>query len=31
VSSTPEELGEMLRSESAMWGEVIRRAGIRPN
>lgn len=31
VSSTPEELGAMLRSESAMWGEVIRRAGIRPN
>lgn len=28
VSSTPEELGEMLRSESAKWGEVIRRAGI---
>lgn len=28
VSSTPEELGAMLRSESAKWGEVIRRAGI---
>ncbi len=29
LSSTPEELGAMLRSESAKWGEVIRRAGIR--
>ncbi len=28
VSSTPEELGELLRSEAAKWGEVIRRAGI---
>jgi tripartite-type tricarboxylate transporter receptor subunit TctC len=28
VSSTPEELGTMLRNESAKWGEVIRRAGI---
>lgn len=28
LSSTPEELGAMLRSESAKWGEVIRRAGI---
>jgi len=28
VSSTPEELGAMLRSESAKWGAVIRRAGI---
>ena len=28
VSSTPEELGAMLRSESTKWGEVIRRAGI---
>lgn len=26
--STPEELGALLRSESAKWGEVIRRAGI---
>lgn len=29
VSSSPEELGALLRSESAKWGEVIRRAGIR--
>jgi tripartite-type tricarboxylate transporter receptor subunit TctC len=29
ASSTPEGLGELLRSESAKWGEVIRRAGIR--
>jgi tripartite-type tricarboxylate transporter receptor subunit TctC len=28
VSSTPEELGAMLRNESAKWGDVIRRAGI---
>lgn len=28
VSSTPEELGAMLRSEAAKWGDVIRRAGI---
>jgi tripartite-type tricarboxylate transporter receptor subunit TctC len=28
VSSTPEELGELLRSEAAKWGDVIRRAGI---
>ena len=26
--STPEELGALLQSESAKWGEVIRRAGI---
>ncbi len=29
VSSSPEELGEILRSESAKWREVITRAGIR--
>ena len=29
VSSTPEELGDILRSEVAKWGEVIRKAGIR--
>jgi len=28
VSSTPEELRALLRSESAKWGDVIRRAGI---
>lgn len=28
ISSTPEELGAMLRNESAKWGDVIRRAGI---
>lgn len=28
VSSTPEELGAMLRSEAAKWGDVIHRAGI---
>lgn len=31
LSSTPEELGAMLRGEAAKWGEVIRRAGIRAN
>jgi tripartite-type tricarboxylate transporter receptor subunit TctC len=31
VSSTPEALGDMLRSEAAKWGEVIRRAGIQAN
>ncbi len=30
VSSSPEELGAKIRSEVAKWGEVIRRAGIRP-
>jgi tripartite-type tricarboxylate transporter receptor subunit TctC len=30
VSSTPEELGGLLRNEVAKWGEVIRRAGINP-
>lgn len=28
VSSTPEGLGALLRSESAKWGDVIRRAGV---
>jgi tripartite-type tricarboxylate transporter receptor subunit TctC len=28
LSSTPEELGDLLRAEAAKWGEVIRRAGI---
>lgn len=30
VSSTPEELGDLLRSEVEKWGEVIRRVGIEP-
>ena len=30
VSSTPEELGGLLRNEVAKWGEVIRRVGITP-
>jgi tripartite-type tricarboxylate transporter receptor subunit TctC len=29
LSSTPEELGDILRSEAAKWGPVIRRANIR--
>jgi tripartite-type tricarboxylate transporter receptor subunit TctC len=29
LSSTPDELGEILRSEAAKWGPVIRRANIR--
>jgi tripartite-type tricarboxylate transporter receptor subunit TctC len=29
ISSTPEELGGLLRTEAAKWGEVIRKAGIR--
>jgi tripartite-type tricarboxylate transporter receptor subunit TctC len=28
VSSTPEELAEILRSEVAKWGPVIRQAGL---
>lgn len=30
LSSTPEELGDILRTESAKWGAVIRRANIQP-
>jgi len=30
LSSTPEELGDILRAESAKWGAVIRRANIQP-
>ena len=30
LSSTPEQLGDILRSEAAKWGAVIRRANIQP-
>jgi len=30
LSSTPEELGDILRAEAAKWGAVIRRANIQP-
>ena len=29
-SSTPEQLGALLRSDTKRWGEVIRKAGIAP-
>lgn len=29
TGSTPEQLGEMLRTETAVWSKVIRQAGIR--
>jgi tripartite-type tricarboxylate transporter receptor subunit TctC len=28
ISSTPQEVRERVRAESAMWGDVIRKAGI---
>jgi tripartite-type tricarboxylate transporter receptor subunit TctC len=31
VGSTPEQLTEQMRRESPRWGELIRRAGIKPN
>jgi tripartite-type tricarboxylate transporter receptor subunit TctC len=29
VSSTPEELGTLLRSELDMWGKVVKTAGVK--
>ena len=31
ASSTPQELGDMIRTELARWTKVIREAGIQPN